>query len=814
MPFAVSLSSACGLFPTAFGRNSHIDTYAPSLPDWSSHFPFLTIAFPLGGLGMDLADGRASLGLSASFDLPGIRLGNGFDIFIGFGPLGPITGGRGTQIVITDGFVEAVDLGRGRDVLIADVVEAVDMGRGRDTLILKEGAAFVDMGRGHDTLIFSQDANPISQSAADAPPSVFDGGAGRDRFIAAQSLGDFDFAFDDDVMILRDRLTGVSAEVTGFEEFVFDDQTYSAQELAEVFSGILPNIFASGGTQNVSVNDPTPGINTVWNRAVIEAVINTDLPSGPTVASRAYAMVHTAIYDAWAAFDDVAIRIAEDGAGMNQDNEMLSDAIITAGLLNDEGTQAEAMSYAAHGILSALYPGQQDLFDSVLQGRYGLDLPADATSLASQVGIDAAEDLMAQRLDDGANQAGLFADTTGYMPQNPDPTNINDIERWTPENVPIDPEDDLPVEQSFLTPHWGDVEGFALDQTGGELQIEKALADPDVIAKFGATGLDVSDLDAPPEPFFTEAFAGSTLDFVTKTITPIANWSGGLMGVPVDVSKALIGEIINPAFIAQAEVVLEYSASLGDPANASTNVLAPSGDAGKISAEFYEDGPGTGFPPGTWMVNAEFVAARDDLPLDQEVLLFLGVGNAVFDAGIATWEAKVAFDYARPVRVIRELAELGLIGEEDFDYKGEFGQVVHAYIPEIGETGLVLGREWNTYQTPGGDPSPPFAEYTSGHSAFSAAGAAALRAFTGSDDFGGAVSFPEGSTLFEPGDTPADDFTIMWPTFSDAADAAGLSRLFGGIHFEEGDFNGRAIGDFTGQNAYDLAELYYTGSIA
>ncbi|MGD1702225.1 hypothetical protein, partial [Dapis sp. BLCC M229] len=45
------------------------------------------------------------------------------------------------------------------------------------------------------------------------------------------------------------------------------------------------------------------------------------------------------------------------------------------------------------------------------------------------------------------------------------------------------------------------------------------------------------------------------------------------------------------------------------------------------------------------------------------------------------------------------------------------------------------------YQTPGGDPSPPFAEYVSGHSTFSSAAAEILQRFTGSDDFGGSVTF-------------------------------------------------------------------------
>ncbi len=116
-----------------------------------------------------------------------------------------------------------------------------------------------------------------------------------------------------------------------------------------------------------------------------------------------------------------------------------------------------------------------------------------------------------------------------------------------------------------------------------------------------------------------------------------------------------------------------------------------------------------------------------------------------------------------------------------------------------------------TFQRPGADPSPPFAEYTSGHSAFSAAGAEVLRLFTGSDSFGGSVVFEPGSTQFESG-VPADETTLSWATFTEAADEAGVSRLYGGIHFTEGDLNGRERGTETGSSAFDLAQSFIDGT--
>jgi len=106
---------------------------------------------------------------------------------------------------------------------------------------------------------------------------------------------------------------------------------------------------------------------------------------------------------------------------------------------------------------------------------------------------------------------------------------------------------------------------------------------------------------------------------------------------------------------------------------------------------------------------------------------------------------------------------------------------------------------------------PPFAEYTSGHSGFSAAGAAVLAAFTGSDAFGGSATFAPGSAQFDP-TTPAEELVLAWDTFSAAADEAGISRIYGGIHFEDGDRNGRAVGAEIGDAVYALAERFWEGT--
>ena len=56
------------------------------------------------------------------------------------------------------------------------------------------------------------------------------------------------------------------------------------------------------------------------------------------------------------------------------------------------------------------------------------------------------------------------------------------------------------------------------------------------------------------------------------------------------------------------------------------------------------------------------------------------------------------------------------------------------------------------------------------------------------------MTLPAGSSKIEPGAVPATDLTLSWATFSEAADQAGISRRYGGIHFEQGDLDARVDG--------------------
>jgi hypothetical protein len=106
--------------------------------------------------------------------------------------------------------------------------------------------------------------------------------------------------------------------------------------------------------------------------------------------------------------------------------------------------------------------------------------------------------------------------------------------------------------------------------------------------------------------------------------------------------------------------------------------------------------------------------------------------------------------------------------------------------------------------------TPPFPEYVSGHSTFSGAGATILASFTGSDTFGAYVTVPRGTSKFES-NTPSTDVTLSWPTFSHAADEAGWSRRYGGIHFLTGDQHGRGLGRQVAQFVFSRAQTYING---
>jgi len=228
-------------------------------------------------------------------------------------------------------------------------------------------------------------------------------------------------------------------------------------------------------------------------------------------------------------------------------------------------------------------------------------------------------------------------------------------------------------------------------------------------------------------------------------------------------------------YVEQAEAIRRFSAGLDDRM--------------KVIAEYWADGPGTDTPPGHWCRIAQFVARRDRHDIDADVKVFFVLANALLDTSIAVWDCKRAYDYVRPVSALRFL---------------HAGQMVEAWGGPGRGAELIPAERFQSYI-----PTPPFAEYTSGHSAFSAAGATVLRLFTGSPYFGGHDTFRAGTSSIEPGITPEKDVTLSWPTFDKAADEAGISRRYGGIHFRRSDLESREIGHKIGLLVWQRANQLF-----
>jgi hypothetical protein len=437
-----------------------------------------------------------------------------------------------------------------------------------------------------------------------------------------------------------------------------------------------------------------------WNRTLVEAVRNSTL--GPPMTARALAIVHTAIYDAWAAYDDVAVGTRLGGSLRRPVAERTLEK------------KSEALSYAAYRALVDLYPQQRALFDTRMR-ELGYD-PANYTtdtSTPAGIGNVAAAVLLDYRRSDGSNQENGYADPTGYVPVNTW-NQVNNPNYWQPLRLPNGTGGF--VIQECLAPHWGEVTPFAL-QSGSELR--------------------------PPPP---------------------TRYPHGL-------------------YRAQAEEVIHMSADLGDRE--------------KAIVEYWADGPRSELPPGHWNLFAQFVSQRDRQTLDQDVKLFFALNNAVMDAGIAAWEAKRYYDYVRPITAIRYL---------------NAGKKIRAWAGPYLGTRVIDGERWLPYQ-PETFLTPPFAEYVSGHSTFSAASAEVLRLFTGSDAFGLSVTIRAGTSKIEPGAVPARDVVLGWSTFTEAAEEAGLSRLLGGIHFRDANVQGRTMGRAIGGMVWTKALGYFNGTM-
>jgi hypothetical protein len=572
-----------------------------------------------------------------------------------------------------------------------------------------------------------------------------------------------------------------------------------------------------------------------WNEALLDA-IRRSLPNPPVHARNLF---HTsvAMWDAWATYDQTA------SGDIFTEKHAASDVA---------AARNEAISYAAYRVLSARFikavGASESLseFDDIMDS---LCYPIAATTTdgdtPAAIGNRIAATVLEAGKADGSNEANGYA-APDYKPVNAalvvnkTGTTMVDPNRWQPLQLEkMISQNGIPVTngtQQAIGPHWGHVAGFALPAGG----TAGTPIDPGPPPRLGDPATDQAYKDQAVEVIRDS----SELDPAVGTTIDVSPGARGGNSLGTNDGQ---GHSINPA--------------TGKPYDPE---VVNSGDFYRVMTEFWADGPKSETPPGHWNVLANLVSDELDPNLkiggagatigrlEWDVKLYLAVNGAVHDAAIAAWGLKGHYDSVRPISMIRYMGGLGQSSDPNGPSYNEEGlplvpgliEVItkessapgqrHAALatsvgkiaikawggipadPKTVTTGAVwmLAGDWVPYQLPT-FVTPSFQGYASGHSTFSRAAAEVMTAFTGSEYFPGGVSgytIEAGSLTNEKG--PTTDVRLEWATYYDAADQAGQSRLFGGIHIEADDFNGRIIGSQCGKDAWALAQRYYAGQVA
>jgi hypothetical protein len=602
----------------------------------------------------------------------------------------------------------------------------------------------------------------------------------------------------------------------------------------------LAGCFGSGESQSYLLSDCKHGdlkghsVARVWDEALLDA-IRRDTPA-PTVHARNLFHTSAAMWDAWAAFDPNA-------EGYFVKEKLKADDVRSA--------RETAISYAAYRILLYRYSlasGLQETFDELTSTMASLCYRIDYTTIKGDspaaLGNRIAAKVIAYGRRDGAHEALRYLDPA-FKPVNPplvvaEPgTQMRDPNSWQPLALAkIIAQNGLPVPgrvQSYIGPHWGHVASFALSKSPKRLPLDPGpvphLGDPASDAQFKAMAVAVIRYSSRLDP----------RDGVTMDIGP-----GALGGNTLGTNDGK-GHDVNP-----------------DTGQAYAPDVVRRGDFERALAEFWADGPKSETPPGHWNVIANLVSDSPGVELriggqgpevdrlEWDVKLYFALNGAVHDAAVAAWGAKSYYDSARPISMIRYMGGKGqssdpsgpaydpdglplvpgLIevvtrassapGERHAKLAGHVGEIaIRAWSgppeqPAGAPRGVhwIRAVDWVPYQLPT-FVTPAFPGYISGHSTFSRAAAEVLTGFTGSSYFPGGLyewKVPAGSLRIEQG--PREDVALQWATYFDAADAAGISRLYMGIHVSPDDFGGRKVGSRCGQDAWKLARQFFDGEAA
>ena len=599
---------------------------------------------------------------------------------------------------------------------------------------------------------------------------------------------------------------------------------------------LLFGIFFSGGLSAQTVARQ-------WNELLLES-IRRDY-ARPTTHARNLFHVAVAMWDGWAVYDTTA-------------SKFITRETHSAGDI--ETARAETISFAAYRILRFRFinsPGGPVMLPQYDTKMDALGFDKTFTSTAGDtpaaIGNRIAALVLEFGLLDGSNEQNDFEPTNGYEPVNPplvvglpgNPT-IENPNRWQPLAL------DFYIDQSgniivggypdFLAPHWGHVTPFALEPSD-----------------FSPNKPGVC-LDPGEPPTYNGPFAEEYKDIFLEVI----RFSSELTpddGVMMDISPASLGN--NPLGTYDG-AGYEVNPVTGLPY---TPQIVPRGDYSRVLAEFWADGPHSETPPGHWNVLANYVSDSglekriggtgplvNDLEWD--VKMYLALCGAVHDSAVAAWGNKGHYDFIRPISAIRFMCDLGqssdpngpsyhpdgiplepglveVITQTTIQPGGIHEHLAGDGLENVGKIALfswpgepedpdtqysgvvwILAENWVPYQR-STFVTPPFAGYVSGHSTFSRSAAEVLTQMTASPYFpGGMGSYHidmNDYLVFEEG--PSVSMDLQWATYYDAADEAGISRLWGGIHPRADDLPGRIMGSEIGLKAWDRAQLYYSGFI-
>jgi hypothetical protein len=534
----------------------------------------------------------------------------------------------------------------------------------------------------------------------------------------------------------------------------------------------------------------------VWNELILYA-IRKDLPQ-PTVHARNLFHMSAAMYDAWVSQD-----AGSQGVFFKEKIAVTNDAA-------KESTRAETIMFAAHRVLKARYaisanPVTLECFDVALQrakfdpnntGTQG-DTPAALGNRIGQTVLDAT-------LDDGANEANGYKDTTGFKSVNPvlqpeqPGTGMVDPNQWQPLLLEVGfTQNGIPQDgqQKFVGAGWREVRPFAMKRTG------KLYHDPG------------------PSPTTLSA------DMKSKWLPDVLRKQSQLdatSSVTMDASPGVLGN--NP---------LGSNDGVGRALNPITGVayvpqFVKRSDYWRVVAEYWADGPSSETPPGHWNVVAnkvsdssgfkrQFGSAGNEISkLEWDVKMYLALNGALHDAAITAWEIKRDSITARPISLVRYLAVTNKLPEIPglIEIRGGKFQVLSWHPNTSPDSSIVWADAdtWVAYQLPS-FVTPAFPGFVSGHSTFSRAAAEVLTNLTGSAFFpGGMLEVVAPAGFIKIDSRTNAEVRLQWATYYDAADQAGQSRIWSGIHIEPDDFTGRKIGRQVGLDAVALARKYFSGT--